>query len=120
MTIEWSKITPVLVSIAIIIFVAIIRSYSKTIAAIAATMPINVPLGLWIVYAGTEPDKQQAALSDFSEVLLINIFPTVGFLVAAWLATRAGNSLVPTILIGYAAWAVLLVIVLVARAILTR
>ncbi len=44
MTIDWSRVTPVLISIGIIIGIAILRQYSKTIAAIAATMPINIPL----------------------------------------------------------------------------
>lgn len=117
MTIDWSKIAPVLVSIGVILAVAALRQYSKTFAAIAATMPINIPLGLWIVFAGTEGNAatKQKALTDFGELLLVNIFPTVGFLLAAWLMTRAGQSLVPTIVVGYLAWGVMLVAILLVR-----
>lgn len=115
MTIDWSKIAPVLVSIGVIIAVAVLRQYSKTIAAVAATMPINVPLGLWIVYAGTDSNRQET-LRDFSEMLLVNIFPTVAFLIAAYLMTRAGHGLIATIVIGYVTWAICLAILLGIRA----
>ena len=52
MSIDWQRVLPVAVSIGIIIAVAVLRQYSKTFAAIAATMPINVPLALWIIYSG--------------------------------------------------------------------
>jgi positive regulator of sigma E activity len=103
-TIDWNRVLPVLISIGIIISVAILRQYSKTFAAIAATMPINVPLGLWIVYAGA-PDPE-ASLREFSEAALLNIFPTVFFIIAAYFAARAGLAIIPTILIGYVVWAV--------------
>jgi uncharacterized membrane protein (GlpM family) len=115
MTIEWSKVAPVLVSIGVILTVAALRQYSKTFAAIAATMPINVPLGLWIVYAGTDQNRQET-LRDFSEMLLVNIFPTVAFLIAAYLVTRAGHGLIATIVIGYLTWGISLALVLGIRA----
>src|SRR5579859_4616863 len=114
MSIDWSRILPVLVSIVIIVFIAIIREYSKTIAAIAATMPINVPLGMWIVYAGA--DNRQTALADFSTAVLYNIFPTVAFIIAAWQLSRGGTPLVMTILLSYGAWAVCLGLTLLIRA----
>ena len=49
------QILPVIVSILIIIAVAILRNYSKTLAAIFATMPINIPLSLWIIYRNRTP-----------------------------------------------------------------
>jgi hypothetical protein len=117
MFIDWSKVAPVIVSIIVIIAVAILRQYSKTFAAIAATMPINIPLGLWIIYSGTEGSEatKQKALADFGELVLVNIGPTVGFLVTTWLMTRAGHSLVPTLIVGYVTWGVLLAIVMLLR-----
>ncbi len=116
MTIDWSRILPVVVSIAIIVFIAIIREYSKTIAAIVVTMPINVPLGMWIVYAGA--DNRQLALADFNVAVFYNIVPTVAFIIAAWQLTRAGASLIPTILLSYGAWAVCLGVILLIRALI--
>jgi mannose/fructose/N-acetylgalactosamine-specific phosphotransferase system component IID len=117
MQIEWSRVIPVIVSIIIIILVAILRQYSKMFAAIAATMPINIPLGMWIIYAG---DDKQTALADFSEAVMINILPTLAFIVTAWLMAKAGHALLPTILVGYLVWGVCLGAVLIIRAQLGR
>ncbi len=114
MTIDWSRVTPVLISIAIIIGIAVLRQYSKTIAAIAATMPINIPLGMWIVGVG---DTHQGALIEFNQAVLINIFPTVGFILTAWLMARAGHSVLATIAVGYLVWAVGLGITLLIRSV---
>ncbi|MEQ8673640.1 MAG: hypothetical protein RLP44_06690 [Aggregatilineales bacterium] len=113
MTLDWNKTLPVVVSIAIIISIAILRNYSRTFASIVAVMPINIPLGMWIVYSG-ESDKQ-AALADFSQSLLLNIVPTFVFMVVAWQMTRADWGLAPTILAGYAVWAVSMLIVFYVR-----
>ncbi len=117
MQIEWSRVIPVVVSIAIIILVAILRQYSRTFAAIAATMPINIPLGMWIIYAG---DDKQTALADFSEAVMINIIPTLAFIVAAWLMARSGHALLPTLIVGYLVWGVGLCALLFIRAQLGR
>lgn len=98
------RVLPVIVSILIIIAIAILRQYSRTLAAIIAVMPINIPLGMWIVYAGSE--DSQVALTEFSEALLLNIIPTLLFMVVAWQTTRLGWGLLPTIAAGYAVWSV--------------
>lgn len=114
MSIDWSRILPVLVSIAIIIAVAILRQYSRTIAAIAATMPINIPLGMWIIYVGS--DDKQTALADFTQAALINIVPTIAFLIVAWQMSRSGYGAVPSIFVGYVVWAAGLGLLLLIRA----
>ncbi len=103
-TIDWQRTLPVIVSILIIIAIAILRQYSKTFAAIVAVMPINIPLGMWIVYAGAE--DEQAALAEFSAALFVNIIPTIAFMLVAWQMARSGYGLVPTIAAGYGVWAV--------------
>ncbi|GIK30017.1 MAG: hypothetical protein IT298_12820 [Chloroflexi bacterium] len=106
MQIEWSKIAPVLVSIGIIIGVAILRNYSKTIAAVAAVMPINIPLALWILAAGDSDSP--SALADITVTMTWNLLPTVLFLIVVMLLLRAGWTLLPAIVAGYVAWAVAL------------
>ena len=118
MTIDWARIAPVIVSIAIIILIAIVRQYSKSFAAIAATMPINLPLGMWIVYSGS--DNSQAALEEFTQAALVNLLPSVIFMLVAWQASKAGFSLVATILLGYVAWGISLGLVFLVRAFLAR
>lgn len=112
MSIDWQRIAPVIVSIIIIIAVAIARNYSKTFAAIAATMPINVPLAMWIVFAS---DNDQTSRAQFSEGMLIGIFPTVAFLIVSMIVVRAGWSLVPTIIVGYITWGIALLVLLAVR-----
>ena len=118
MSIDWSRVAPVLISIGIIILIAIIRQYSKTFAAIAATMPLNIPLGMWIVYSGSE--DHQAAMADFSQAAAMNIIPTVIFLIVAWQLSKAGYPAVPTIILGYVAWAVCLGLIYLIRALITH
>jgi hypothetical protein len=95
-------VVPVLISIVIIILVAVLEKQSKLFAAIAATMPVGIPLALWIVYAANGGDP--AIVRRFSLDMLLSILPTVAFLVAIWLAARAGLRLIPILLIGYAVW----------------
>ena len=101
---SWHRLAPIVLSIAVIILIAILQEQSKVIAAITATMPLTAPLGIWIVYAAHAGD--QKAVAEFNGSMLIGIWPTIGFLVAAWLAARAGWRLGPILLAGYAAWGV--------------
>jgi hypothetical protein len=97
-------ILPVILSILVIILVAILEKQSKLVAALVAVMPLAAPLALWIVYSSNGGD--QAAVSQFSLSLLLGLLPTFAFLIAVWLAARAGVKLVPMILTGYGVWAV--------------
>src|SRR5512138_835623 len=95
-------VLPVLLSMAIIILVAILEKQSKLFAALAAVMPLGAPLALWIVYASNGGDR--TAVSQFSLSLLLGLLPTLAFLVAVWLAARAGLKLGPMLLAGYGVW----------------
>jgi hypothetical protein len=96
----------VIVSIGIIVAVAILRQYSKTFAAIAATMPINIPLAIWLMSSGTDEKDRQAALTSFTADLTINLIPACIFTLVAWQMFKAGYSLVPAVVVGYIAWAI--------------
>jgi len=97
-------IVPVVLSIVVIILVAILEKQSKLFAALTATMPLTAPLALWIVYSSSAGEK--TAVSQFGLSLLLGILPTLAFLIAVWLASRAGMKLVPMILTGYSVWGV--------------
>lgn len=101
---RWQTILPVLISCAVIIAVAIIQKQSRLAAAVTATMPLNVPLALWVVYSAADGDR--ASVAEFSQGLLLAVFPSLGFLAAVWLAARAGLKLAPMLLIGYGVWGV--------------
>jgi hypothetical protein len=119
MNIAWERVLPVIISIAIIILVAVLRQYSRLFAAIAATMPINVPLALWIAFSaeGNSPEGR-ANLSSFTDSLVIGLIPTFGFMLVVWLAVRAGWSLAPTLVAGYIGWGIVLGISLLIQALL--
>lgn len=104
---------PVILSIVIIILVAVLEQHSRWVAALTAMMPLGAPLTLWIVYASAAGETQ--AVSKFSFDLLLGILPTVGFLLLAWLAARAGWGLGPIILTGYGAWGVGLLILSILK-----
>lgn len=111
--IAWGRVLPVLVSIGIIILIAILREYSKTLAAITATMPVNIPLALWIMSSAEEGDR--VVMESFTGSLVVGIGPTVLFLIVVWLAARAGWTIVPMLIAGYAAWGLALGAILLIR-----
>ena len=97
-------ILPVIFSILIIILVAILERHSRFVAAITATMPLGAPLALWIVYASAKGET--SAVTEFSFSMVIGVLPTLGFLLIAWLAAKAGWRLLPILAAGYGAWGV--------------
>ncbi|MBC8336995.1 MAG: hypothetical protein H8E29_17200 [Anaerolineales bacterium] len=97
-------ILPVILSVVIIIIVAILEKQSKVIAAITATMPLTAALALWIVYTSASGDK--TATSQFSLSMIFGFIPTFFFMVAAWIASRAGMKLSGILLSGYGVWAI--------------
>lgn len=116
MTLKWQEIIPVLTSISVIIFIAVMQRYSKLVAAVTATMPLTIPLALWIVYSAAHGDR--TAVVQFTGSLLVGIIPTLAFVFALWLGARAGLKLAPLIALGYLSWAVVLGIVIFLRRIL--
>ena len=100
MDIAWGRVLPVIVSICIIIAIAILREYSKTLAAIASTMPINLPLGMWLVYGASTREEMEY----FTRSLFLNMLPTMLFVIISWQAARAGWKLIPMIVAGYVGW----------------
>lgn len=99
---KFQDVLPILVSILVIVAVALLERHSKLVAAVTATMPIKVPLALWVVYAANEGDR--GTMQAFSRSLLVGIIPTLGFLIAAWLGARAGLKIGPILLLGYGVW----------------
>jgi hypothetical protein len=100
----WQAILPVLVSIVIIIAIAALRGYSKTLAAITATMPVNVALTLWIAYSGENGDK--IGFEKFTRSLAQGIVPTTLFVLSAYLASKAGWTIAQILIASYAVWAI--------------
>ena len=110
------QVGPVILSILVIIAVAVVRNYSRTLAAVTATMPVSIPLSLWIIYSGYDGDRQQ--VQQYTDALPMGLLSTLAFTVAVWLTARAGWKLWPMIGAGYGAWGVSLGIMLLIRRIL--
>jgi len=100
----WRRVGPVLASIGIIVVIALLRERSKALAAITATMPVSIALGLWIVYVAEQGDP--TAVVSFVRSMLIGIAATAIWLLAVWLAARAGWGLPRLLLVGYLAWGI--------------
>lgn len=103
----YQKALPVVVSICIILAVAYLRNRSRTAAVILGTMPINLPLALWVTFGGS--DASQEAIVAFVRSLLWGLGATVVWLVVLYLVVRMGGGLVLGIGVGYLAWAGLIV-----------
>jgi len=114
MTETLQRVAPVLASILIIILIAVLRARSKTVAAITATMPVNVALGLWIVYVSEEgnPDTVVSVVRS----MFIGVAATAVWLLAVWMAARAGWDLPLLLVTGYAAWALTIATVFALQA----
>ena len=110
---SWQEISRILIACGVILAVAVLQKQSKLIAAIMATMPVNVPLAMWLLYSATGGDG--VSMREFAKSLVVSIFPTVGFLLAAWLALRADMKLGPTLLAGYAIWGAGVLIVMLLQ-----
>ena len=101
---SWQEISRILIAFAVIVAVTLLQKQSKFIAAITATMPINVPLAIWILYSSTSGDR--VSMQAFTRSLVLGIFPTLGFLLVVWLSFREDVKLAPALVLGYVAWGV--------------
>ena len=110
---KFNEILPVVVSITVLILVAFIQRHSKVVAAVTATMPVTIPLTLWIVYSSTNGERKP--IEQFSGGLVSGIIPTVAFVLAIWLSTRSGLKLGPTILVSYLTWGLTLGVMFMVR-----
>jgi len=110
------QVLPVIISIGVIILVAVLRNYSRPLAAVLATMPLTIPLSLWVVYSGVGGDR--TAMTEFTRALVLALLPTLGFTIAAWFAARAGWRFAPMLFAGYATWSLGLLLVWLMRRVL--
>jgi hypothetical protein len=110
---KWNETLPVIIPIMIIITIAVLQKQSRLIAAIIATMPVNIPLALYVVYSVNNGDR--LLMSKFASGLLIGMIPTVAFVITIWVVAHAGLKLIPMISIGYVVWGIILLLMLGMR-----
>lgn len=102
------KVLPVAMSIGIILLVAVLRERSRTLAAIFATMPINMPLAIWVVASGVGDEQINPVIELLTRNMIIGFIPTFVWLAVVYGAMRLGWQLIPAILAGYGVWGLLL------------
>jgi hypothetical protein len=97
-----SRIVPIVLSMAVLVIVAVVQERSRYLAAIIATMPVSVPLALWVVYAANRNQTERVVAFTFS--MLAGLLATAAFVLASWAALRLRLPLLGVIAVGYAAW----------------
>ena len=53
-----------------------------------------------------ETENSNEVIQEFTQSLVLGMFPTLGFLLAVWLAFRADVKLASTLVLGYVTWGV--------------
>ncbi len=91
----------------IIAAVALIQERSRVLAGILAAMPLSIPLAMWIVYAETRDIEQTA---HFTWATLLALIPSFGFVLAAWALLSLRVPFGWSIVGGYTAWLVVLLL----------
>jgi hypothetical protein len=93
----------ILVGYALITAVALISDRSRALAGIAATMPINITIILWIIWGKSEGEYSN--LQEVTRSMLTGIFSTVCFIALCWFGFNRRWSFVMTLTVGYLVWA---------------
>ncbi|HYN89235.1 MAG TPA: hypothetical protein VER55_11920 [Ardenticatenaceae bacterium] len=77
-----------LIAIAIITLVTLVSQSSQRLAGIISTMPVNITVGLWVVYSvgGSRPQ----ATAPLALAMLWGLIPTMLFTATCWYLLRRG------------------------------
>lgn len=100
------KMFPVFISIVILISVALLRERSRTLAAVLVTLPINIPLAMWIIAQGNGSSPK--LVYDFARSTVAGLLITLVWVLIVFFALRAGWTLPAALGAAYGAWVVLI------------
>lgn len=101
------KALPVATSIGLILLVALLRERSRTAAAVFASMPINIPLALWVVFGSGSGPIDPDAESLFLRNIGIGLVTTLIWILIVFGAIKLGWPLLPAVIFGYVVWGAL-------------
>jgi uncharacterized membrane protein (GlpM family) len=96
------RIFHLLISILVVTAIAFASERSRVWASIFSVVPLNITIGLWFVFTGT--DGNAALTSDFARMVLWGLIPTALFVLACWFGLRQGWPLWRALAAGYAVW----------------
>jgi H+/Cl- antiporter ClcA len=97
----------------VIVAVALVQARSRHLAALLATMPLTMPLAMWIVFSASGGSHQQTGA--FVRSMMIGQVAGVVFVVACWLALGRQWPLPVVLLVGAVGWLVTVALVPLAR-----
>ncbi|MGC8874099.1 MAG: hypothetical protein ACP5SI_06580 [Chloroflexia bacterium] len=100
------RVYEVLIALAVIVVITWIGDRFRPLAGIVASMPLTIPLTMAIVYFNT--GRSAAATAEFAGGAVRGVVALGAFTVASWLALRRGWTLLPVVVVGYAAWGAVL------------
>ncbi|MEO6060667.1 MAG: hypothetical protein ABIQ99_01865 [Thermoflexales bacterium] len=72
--------------------VAVLRERSRTLAAIFARMPINMPLVIWVVASDVGDEQLNPVIEALTRNMIISFIPTFIWLGVVYLGMRAAGS----------------------------
>ena len=110
------KLIPVVVSVVIIVLVAVLQERSREMAAIAAVMPITMPLAAWIVFSASGGNHHQTA--EFVRSMFTAYVPTLFFVAALWYGFGQAWPFPLVIALAFGAWAALVALPFLVRRLL--
>ncbi|MBC7263418.1 MAG: hypothetical protein H5T64_03560 [Chloroflexi bacterium] len=99
---DTNRVYQILISMVVITTVSLIGDRWRVLGGIIASMPLTIPLTLWIVFSNTGGDYVLSA--EFARAATIGLVATFAFAVTSWWALRQGWPIARVILVGYTAW----------------
>lgn len=57
----WQRIWPILISLAVLVFVSVVGQRSRTLSGLVSALPVTVPLAAWIMFRNSGGDYPQTA-----------------------------------------------------------
>jgi hypothetical protein len=101
-TVTWGRVSQILISLAVLVFVSFIAQKNRTLAGLASALPLTVPLAIWIVFRTTGGDYRQTA--EFMGSQLRAVMGVVSFVIICYVTISHRWPLPLAIASGYAGW----------------
>ncbi|HBY94919.1 MAG: hypothetical protein M5U01_39400 [Ardenticatenaceae bacterium] len=91
-----------LFGVLILTAVTLVSQYSRRLAGIVSTLPVNITVALWVVYSITGSRPQ--AVAPLALGMIWGLMSTMLFVVICWYTLTRGWALPKVLLFGYAVW----------------
>ena len=99
-----TKLCQLGMAMVILVIVAFIGERYRNIAGLLTSMPLQIPLAMWIVYTSTGGQSEQTA--QFARAAFYGIVPTAMFCLTCWLVLAKGWPFPRVVMTAYGVWLV--------------